>query len=166
MDEGPAAASDPGVAVDPREICLAALARREHSRFELQRKLLSRGVKAAEVAAVLDALAAAGWQSDERYVAAFVHSRIARGHGPLKVRAELALRGIRDPGLLSMIERQAGDWSERLADAWRKRFGRPPLDRQELARHARFLHGRGFPPEAIRRFLQSLPPGAADRGDP
>jgi regulatory protein len=49
----------------------------------------------------------------------------------------------------------AGDWPQRLAEVHDRRFGPgAPSDLQELARRARFLEQRGFPSEAIRRFLR------------
>ena len=70
------------------------MARREHSRLELQRKLKARGHDAAEVSGVLDELAERHLQSDERYVEVYVRSRAARGYGPQRIALELKQRGL------------------------------------------------------------------------
>ena len=72
--------------------CLNALARREHSRAELA----ARGGETPPdvVAEVLDALAAQGWQSDERFADAYVHSKAAQGNGALKIRQSLRSKGL------------------------------------------------------------------------
>ncbi len=42
---------------------------------------------------------------------------------------------------------------ERARAAWTKRFGAPPANALERARQMRFLHGRGFSFEVIRRVV-------------
>lgn len=42
----------------------------------------------------------------------------------------------------------------RARDVWRRKFGEPPADAAERARQMRFLGGRGFSPEVIRRVVQ------------
>jgi regulatory protein len=39
---------------------------------------------------------------------------------------------------------------------WAGRFAAPPADAREWARQARFLQGRGFASETIRRLLKAL----------
>jgi regulatory protein len=73
------------------------LARREHSRAELVRKLAARGAPAELADEVLDSLAARRLQSDERYAESLVTSRIGRGQGPVRIRRELAERGVGAP---------------------------------------------------------------------
>jgi SOS response regulatory protein OraA/RecX len=70
------------------------LARREHARTELGRKLSQRGFSESLVGEVLDALEAENLLSDRRFTESFVEQRMARGQGPLKIRHELRERGI------------------------------------------------------------------------
>jgi regulatory protein len=39
---------------------------------------------------------------------------------------------------------------------WRRKFGQPPANAQERARQMRFLHGRGFPADVIRKVLGGI----------
>ena len=72
------------------------LARREHSTRELRDKLLVRGFEEDEITPALQLLSQEGLLSDERFTESFIHWRIGRGSGPLKIRAELRQRGVAD----------------------------------------------------------------------
>ncbi len=148
---------DPGAL---RERALGLLARREHSRFELRRKLGDAHAEPGLIEALLDDLAAAGLQSDRRYAESFVRSRVGRGQGPLRIRQELRQRGIDSALAAQALADSEADWDARLREVYRKRFGTaPPADRREQARRARFLAQRGFPETAIRKLLTD--PGEA-----
>jgi regulatory protein len=136
-----------------RERALALLARREHSCEELRRKLAHKGF-GEHAEAVVAELERAGLASDRRFVEAFVRSRRERGHGPLKVRQELRARGI-DPGLAEeLVDAEAPEWCELLRQVWARKFGgQPPGDYREWAKQARFLAGRGFSTEQIKRVV-------------
>jgi regulatory protein len=136
-----------------RERALRHLARRDHSRAELARKLAGHG-EAAEVEAVIERMAELGLQSDSRYAEAFVRSRAAR-FGSNRLRSELSRRGV-DRELID--EAIAGECVESEADRARailhSRFSAAPADAREWARQARFLQARGFAPELIRKLLK------------
>ena len=72
------------------------LARREHSQVELARKLEAKGHDSDVAKQVVTELACQGLQSDRRFVEAFVRSRLGRGQGERKIRADLYARGIDD----------------------------------------------------------------------
>jgi regulatory protein len=139
---------------DIRERAIALLARREHSRLELERKLRQRGMDGDALAPVLDELAAANLQSDTRFAEQYARSRVTRGYGPLRIRAELKERGIGGAGLDRAFAMLDEDWSGQARVAREKRFGRePPGDLRERARQIRFLRQRGFSQEQIREAL-------------
>ena len=128
------------------------LARREHSVQELCGKLSSRGYGASEIRQAVDELAGRGLVSDERFAEAFLRSRLERGQGPLRIRAQLKERGVA-AGLIDVALGEAGvDWNRRAAAVRTGRFGEsPPADRNEMARQARFLRGRGFSEAQVAR---------------
>ena len=140
-----------------RDAAVRLLARREHSRFELARKLGSRGHPDDLIEETIGDLSRAGLQSDERFAQAFVRSALRRGQGPLKIRAGLAERGVDSDIAPDYFELDADEWSERAADALRKRFGPAPVEsRADWAKRARFLAGRGFPSDVAAKVLGSL----------
>jgi len=137
-----------------RDRALGLLARREHARAELARKLAERGFAAAAVAEVTSALAAEGLVSDARFAAAFVRERIERGWGPLRIRRDLEARGAEPDAVERALAEADADWVRRAALARARRFGEAaPGDYPEWARQARFLERRGFTREQIRRAL-------------
>ncbi len=143
--------TDPAVAVEAAAVRL--LARREHSRHELQRRL-ERQHDPAVVAAVLDDLAERGLVSDERFTEQYLASRLRRGFGPLRIRAELRERGVAPELIEAWLDLGEAEWFEHLREAACCRFGtEPPRDARTQAKVARFLQYRGYPESLIRRYL-------------
>ncbi|MDR2451268.1 MAG: recombination regulator RecX [Candidatus Accumulibacter sp.] len=137
-----------------REFALKLLARREHARVELERKLAARGASSEEIEAVLDDLAAGRLLSDERYAATRVRARGAR-YGNARLARELRAAGV-EGELADSVLAGAGDELARAAGAWRRRYGSAglPSDAAERARQTNFLMRRGFSDETIRRVLR------------
>lgn len=104
---------------------------------------------------MLAALTAEGLQSDERFTESYVHHRIERGYGPVRIRQELRERGV-SPETIDMVLAAAdADWQANLAGVRRKKFGKAvPSDYEEQARQSRFLYSRGFSAEQIRRLFR------------
>lgn len=154
---------DQPVGIDElRNAAIGLLARREHSRRELERKLgqrfRGRPLEPSELEQALDGLAADGLQSDERCAESLIHARISRGQGPLKIRAGLREAGLEGEAVELLLEAEAGDWPRHLEAVARSRFGEaPPVDRRDWARRARFLAGRGFPEHLVRSQLGEPP---------
>jgi regulatory protein len=141
----------PDDAIEARKKAMNLLARREHARTELERKLVAAGFEADIAADALHQLAQEGLQSDRRFVESFVRSRINQGKGPLRIHADLALRGVAG-GLVDEVLAEVGhDWHAAAKDARVKKFGRAqPADFRDKARQMRFLQYRGFEPDQVR----------------
>ncbi len=145
----------------PAQRALALLVRREHSRPELTRKLLARGIEPAEVGAAVAKMAEAGWQDDVRFACSLARSRAAGGQGPVRIRAELASHGL-DETVISaafdaLAEAGEDDWVARAHDLVRRRFG-PDLDLLPVRRKASdFLLRRGFDGDSVRRAVRLDP---------
>ena len=134
------------------DTALNLLARREHSLRELRTKLSVRGYEAGEIARTLDRLAGRDLVSDERFAEAFLRSRLERGQGPLKIRAQLRERGVEAPLVDAVLNEAEVDGDRRAAAARSRRFGEPPPgNREDMARQARFLRGRGFSEGQVAR---------------
>ena len=130
------------------------LARREHSRLELQQKLGRRFKDHELIAEQIDRLADENLQSDMRMAEAFANARAGRGQGPLKIRAELRNKGVSDDLIADALCEVEADWYELAALAASKKFGElaPGTlgeDRKLLGRLSRFLQQRGFSYEHI-----------------
>ncbi|HHO68381.1 MAG TPA: regulatory protein RecX, partial [Gammaproteobacteria bacterium] len=86
------------------------LARREHSVLELRRKLEQRGWQGGPLDEVLDSLVDQNLLSDRRFAEVYTRTRIERGYGPLRIRAELRERGIDAALAEAALEAEAPDW--------------------------------------------------------
>ena len=139
-----------------RAKALAWLALREHSTHELRTKLerwaQARGRDAAAegLEALLEALQGAGQLSDARFVDSRVHARAPK-LGNLRIELELRRNGVQPDEAVRAALRASE--LERARAVWTKRFGHPAADLAERARQARFLAGRGFRAETIRRVI-------------
>lgn len=130
------------------------LSRREHSRAELTRKLLSHAPDEAMLEQVLDELESAGWQSDDRYAGAVVRSSAER-FGMRRVAQKLREGGVDSELAQEALEKLRESEPTRALAVWEKRFGRTglPSEPREYARQARFLAARGFSADIVRKIL-------------
>jgi len=136
------------------------LAQREHSRAELERKL-ARHVEdspeasaASQIAAALDELVARGLLSEARVAESVLASHAPR-YGARRLKQTLQAKGL-EPALVAATVQQARSTElERARDLWRRRFGAPAADAAGRARQMRFLAGRGFDGDVIRRVVQA-----------
>lgn len=126
------------------------LARREHSLAELREKLAAREFSGEEIESALAALGREGLADEARFTESFVASRIRKGQGPIRIRAELVARGV-DGDTIARCLADAHDWRALAREVRTRRFGAsPPKDFRERARQSRFLEYRGFTAEQIR----------------
>jgi regulatory protein len=129
------------------------LARREHSRTELMRKLAPHAESNEQIEALLDDLVRQGFLSDARYAEMVARTRGAR-FGSRRVAYELRQKGVPD----SLVDKTIGELKDGdLATArviWQKKFGAFPKDAKEQARQVRFLQSRGFSLDTIFMLLR------------
>lgn len=131
---------------------LRLLAAREHSRAELERKLVAHEETPGELAQVLDELQAKGFINEQRVVDSLIHRRAAR-LGTGRLRQELQAKGISSEAMADAVQALRSTEVERAREVWRKKFGQPAADAAGRARQMRFLASRGFGTEAIRRVV-------------
>jgi regulatory protein len=139
---------------------LRALAARDHSRVELERKLASSEEVPGELAQVLDDLAAKGFLDDQRAADSLAHRR-GQKLGTSRVVQEMRSRGIEAQAIENAAEQLKATELERARKVWCKKFGEPAQDAaheatQSMAQRSkqmRFLIARGFSSEIIRRVI-------------
>ena len=134
---------------DARRLALQLLARREFTFSELVDRLETKGCTRLVSQRVVQQLQEDGLQSDERFAEVFARSRMARGHGPMLLRAEMRARGLSDTLTDENATHPQAHWIILAAAALQKRFRQPPANRDEWARQARFLARRGFSADLI-----------------
>lgn len=140
-----------------RARALKALARREHSRQELQAKLAPHCEDPAEVGRLLDDLEQRGWLSEARFVEQLSTVR-SRKFGSARVLHELREKGVSEATLAAAGTRLRQGELASAREVWRRKFGKLPRSLPERAKQARFLAGRGFSAEIVRRVLKGTEP--------
>ncbi|MFT3931402.1 MAG: regulatory protein RecX [Spongiibacteraceae bacterium] len=132
-------------ATDIRRAAMDLLARREHSKRELQQKLALRFSNRDLIEQEIQRLCDEHLQSDARFAEAYLHARAQRLYGPQRIKAELKERGI-SPDVIATAFRQSNiDWSANLRKLEINKFGStPPADVSARAKRIRFLQYRGF----------------------
>lgn len=151
----PSGAQSPRRARRPRSLrarALSYLARREHSRLELRRKLAPHAESPEQLDALLDTLESQGLLSVERFAASVVHRRAGR-FGTARIRQELRQHEMPDELVSEHLAELDRSEYARAREVWERRFGRPPVDAAERLRQARFLAARGFRGDVVRRVV-------------
>jgi regulatory protein len=125
------------------------LSRRARSEAEIATGLAEHGASRTLVGRVLGRLRALGYIDDEKLAREWTDRWKDRGFGTLRIQVELRRIGVDE----TIVERVSVDVREERARAREllaRRFSAEDLsDRRVMARAARFLAGRGFPPEVI-----------------
>lgn len=141
----------PDTPVELKVRALRFLARREHSRAELIRKLAPHAESSALLESVLNELAIRRQLSDDRYAEQRAHW-LSRKYGAAKIRQDLKAHGVAE----AVVDRVSaeGDYERARAILVRK-YREPAATREEKAKRARFLQSRGFSYEIIRKLLST-----------
>lgn len=135
---------------------LAALARREHSRLELRRKLAPHAESAEQLDALLDELEAQRWLSNERFAEQLINGRGAR-FGLQRIRQELTQHRVDADTVAPLLDTLKQTERQRALEVWNKKFGSLPQDLAERSRQQRFLLQRGFSGDAVAWVLKGAP---------
>jgi regulatory protein len=128
---------------------LRHLARREHSRDELARKLAPHAESQEILEGLLRELEGRKLLSNERFAEERAHW-LERKYGAAKIRQDLKAKGIA-PEIVDRVS-TTGEL-ERALTILKRKYREPATTREERARRARFLQGRGFSYDTIRSVL-------------
>ena len=141
--------SPPESAAELKTRALKLLARREHSRDELARKLSPHAESPEALENVLDFLVSKRLLSDERFAEVRAHW-LARKYGAARIRRDLSAKGVPN----ELVERISTEGElERAQAILARKYRAPATTREERAKRARFLQGRGFSGDVIRRLV-------------
>ena len=131
------------------------LSRREHSRFELARKLhrhLGPDESEAEIDRVLEHLQAQQLLSDARFARSRVRQRAPR-EGDAKLARDLRDRGVSEDEVGAALATLTEPEAVRAYTTWARRFDALPTSAAERGRQGRFLQARGFSMPVITQVL-------------
>ena len=137
-----------------RRAAIAFLARREHSVQELLTKLQAKSFDGDESMLAVTQLTAADFQSDARFAAMLIRSRMHKGHGALRISAELRDRGVLDQVISQELEKYSNqDWLDCIKKIYYKKFGEKLLQNNQYA--INWLLQRGFSYSLIQAVKKS-----------
>ena len=143
--------NSPDTPAELKARALRHLVRREHSRAELARKLAPHAESPEAIEAVLDLLLSKKQQSDERFAEERARS-LSRKYGAAKIRQDLKSKGI----AAEVVDRISTEGElERARAILQRKYREPAATREERAKRARFLQGRGFSYDVIRSALST-----------
>jgi regulatory protein len=136
-----------------RARALKLLARREHTRSELGRKLAAGDADPGEIEAVLQEFETRGWLSESRVIEQLIHARKSR-FGRRRIERDLRDRGVSEEAVAAALPGLRESELERARALWQRKFRRQPANAAERARQVRFLQGRGFELDVIFKVLK------------
>jgi len=146
----------PAPALSLKGRALRYLSQREHSRFELRRKLFKYAEEGDDVDALLDFLEKNNWLSQERFAESLVN-RKASSYGDSRVMAELKSHGLTGEALVEIKANLSDSETARAVEVWQRKFGTVAVDAAARAKQMRFLLQRGFSQRAARVAMQGAP---------
>lgn len=130
---------------DAYQKALELLVRREHSRRELGNKLRARGIDRDAADVAMDKLGAQGFQDEQRFAEMLARTRASGGHGPIRIRAELAMHGLAREVIESALENCETNWAESARALVCRRYSLADLaDPAKRRKAVEFLLRRGF----------------------
>lgn len=133
---------------------LRLLARREHSRTELGRKLSVHATDPDDVERVLDECERRGWLSERRVVEQRVHT-LRQRFGARRIERELRQKGVSEEAVAAALAGLKDDELDAARAVWRRKFGgRQPRRPADRARQVRFMQGRGFDLDVILKVIK------------
>lgn len=132
---------------------VSILSRREYSEMELRRKLRQYTEDVRQIDAVIERLQQENWQSDQRFTENFITSRQHKW-GNQKILHALKQHHLDVEMIAQLKETLKETEFDRAVEVWQRKFhGMLPTTPQERAKQMRFLAGRGFSADIVRRVI-------------
>ena len=91
------------------------------------------------------------WLNEQRYINAFVRSRVAAGLGLRRILMELQQHGIKSSDAELFLEQLDVDWFAQAQTTYVRKYGdKPVVDYKDKSKRFRFMQYRGFNSEQIQ----------------
>ena len=138
-----------------RNTAMDLLSRREHSVRELSTKLKQREFDTDDIESALYQLQVDNLLNDERFAESYIHLRIQKGFGPVRIVHELAQRGVDEETIQQQMDYNEEYWLKLMQQQRIRKFGdKIPEEYGEKMKQARFLQNRGFSTESVMRLFR------------
>lgn len=139
-------------------IAVRLLARRNHTKHEIRRKLRQRGVSPDAISHVISECERLRYVDDAQTARSYIRELRSRGYGIHRIRMSMQKKGLSREladSALSQIHSDADEMesARRAMEKKRVRFERETDARKRREKIYRFLASRGFSSDIISRFL-------------
>jgi len=138
--------------VELRARALRLLARREHSRRELEGKLAPHAGSSGDLQELISGLKQKNQFSEERYAEERAR-KLSRKYGAARIRQDLKAKGV--PEELVARFASSSDEMQKAKAILERKYRLPATTREEKAKRMRFLQSRGFSSEVIFTLLSA-----------
>jgi regulatory protein len=138
--------------VELRARALRLLARREHSRQELEGKIKPHTGSSEDLQALISGLKQKNQFSEERYAEERAR-QLSRKYGAARIRQDLKAKGVPEDLIARLSSSQ--DELQKAKSILERKYRVPATTREEKAKRMRFLQGRGFSSEVIFKLLSA-----------
>lgn len=95
-----------------------------------------------------------GWLSEQRFTEQVVHARQQK-FGSMRIAHELKQKGVEETLIAEAMQQVKQDEFRHALQIYRKKFAQPPASREEWAKQARFMQGRGFSLDVIKQVINA-----------
>lgn len=156
MSEGNEKSEPTETRAEVEAVAMRLLARRDHGRRELARKLCRRGFDDLLVEKVIEDCAQRGYLDDARFADHQSAILVRKCWGPRQIRKKLRARGVDDKFIDAALDNHGDNqiWQTKARQRLHARFGpAEELEQRDLQRAFRHLRYRGYHPQLIRRLL-------------
>jgi len=133
------------------------LSSRDHSQFELRKKLLPHANSEEELDEVIKKLTEKGYLSNQRFTESFIASK-SKKFGIRKITQDLQQHQLDSEILKTEVEKLKASEPLRCFEIWERKFGQLTKEPNELAKQVRFLASRGFSHEIIMGIVRGKQP--------
>ena len=138
---------------------LRILTRRDHSRYELVRKLKQRGFSSEDISHAVTACEKYDYIDDERTAKVYIRQLKRKGYGKKRIQLELKKKGLKGDRILNILDERVSETEEcegaqRILTKNVKRFEREKDLQKRRDKIYRFLHTRGFSREVITKTIK------------
>ena len=138
--------------VELRARALRLLARREHTRQELESKLAPHAGSSEDLQGLISGLKQKNQLSEERFAEGRARS-LSRKYGAARIRQDLRAKGVAEELVARFSSSE--DELQRAKAILERKYRMPAATREEKAKRMRFLQSRGFSSEIIFKLLSA-----------
>jgi len=138
--------------VELRARALRLLARREHTRQELEHKLSAHAESSKDLKGLLTGLKEKNQLSEERFAEERAR-RLSRKYGAARIRQDLKAKGVSEE-LISRFSSSENEM-QKAKEILERKYRTPAATREEKAKRMRFLQSRGFSSDIIFKLLSA-----------